>query len=295
MAVAVALALASPAAADHHLIKIREYYPGTLAQANDGFLELQMYASDQNLVSGQEIHVYDSTGTAPEPSVFQLNPSAPDPANGDNQRTILIAGTSGPSDRDYPENLDTEYDPAGGGLCFVSTEGFGEIDCLEWGSGSDVIDAGSPAAASGIPDGQSLTRTIAPGCATLLEASDDTDDSATDFALTAPSPRNNATAPTEMPCAPGGGGGRRHRSARDDDRPGSEEEDREAQGEVPLQFLGGRLELSVQARPQAVQALRLPLPQEGEGRQEAQFRVRAIDAAGNVDPTPAKRKWKVRR
>jgi hypothetical protein len=45
-----------------------------------------------------------------------------------------------------------------------------------------------------------LQRSIAPGCATQLEAGDDTDDSATDFKLAAPTPRNNSTAPTEKAC-----------------------------------------------------------------------------------------------
>ena len=49
---------------------------------------------------------------------------------------------------------------------------------------------------------------IAPGCSTLLEPGDATDNSSTDFALTAPSPRNNATAPTEAACGGGGGGGK---------------------------------------------------------------------------------------
>jgi len=47
----------------------------------------------------------------------------------------------------------------------------------------------------------SLERSIAPGCPTLLEAGDDTDNSSADFTLAAPSPRNNATTPTETACA----------------------------------------------------------------------------------------------
>ena len=45
--------------------------------------------------------------------------------------------------------------------------------------------------------GQSLTRSISPGCATLLEETDDTDNSATDLALPTPSPRPFPVAPTE--------------------------------------------------------------------------------------------------
>ena len=126
---------ASTAEADHHSVKIREYHPGNLALPADGFLQMQMYAAGQNLFGGQEIHVYDSTGAVPEPAVYVLSPFLEPPANAQNQRTILIGGSNGPADSDYTENLDTQYDPAGGALCFVSSEGFGVIDCLEWGAG----------------------------------------------------------------------------------------------------------------------------------------------------------------
>ena len=65
--------------------------------------------------------------------------------------------------------------------------------------------AGTPAPA--LVSGMALRRSIAPGCSTLLEPSDDTNDSATDFSLTTPNPRSNSVTPTEMPCTPGGGGG----------------------------------------------------------------------------------------
>jgi hypothetical protein len=65
--------------------------------------------------------------------------------------------------------------------------------------------AGTPAPA--LVSGMALGRSIAPGCSTLLEPGDDTNDSATDFSLTTPNPRRNSVTPTEMPCTPGGGGG----------------------------------------------------------------------------------------
>jgi hypothetical protein len=79
-------------------------------------------------------------------------------------------------------------------------------DCVSWGSFTPQ--AGFPntqsANAPVIPDGQSLTRSTAPGCPNLLEPGDDTDNSATDFTLGAPTPENNSVAP---PTACGGGGG----------------------------------------------------------------------------------------
>src|SRR5262249_37902142 len=63
--------------------------------------------------------------------------------------------------------------------------------------------AGTPAPA--LTTGTALRRSIASGCPTLLEAGDDTNDSATDFAVTTPNPRPNSVTPTETSCSPGGG------------------------------------------------------------------------------------------
>jgi hypothetical protein len=53
-----------------------------------------------------------------------------------------------------------------------------------------------------------LRRSITAGCATALEPSDDTDNSAADFAVTTPNPRPNSVLPTETTCGspmfPGG-------------------------------------------------------------------------------------------
>jgi hypothetical protein len=62
--------------------------------------------------------------------------------------------------------------------------------------------AGAPVAPGGLGPSQAILRTITPGCATLLEPSDDSDDSATDFAIldNSPNPRNNASPPIETVC-----------------------------------------------------------------------------------------------
>lgn len=90
----------------------------------------------------------------------------------------------------------------------MSEPGFN--DCVSWGSfsGNSTLmancrtTAGTPAPA--LSSGMALRRLIAPGCPTLLEASDDTN-SATDFSLTTPNPRQNSVTPTDVPC-PGTGG-----------------------------------------------------------------------------------------
>ena len=64
--------------------------------------------------------------------------------------------------------------------------------------------AGTPAPA--LTSGMALRRSIAPGCPTFLEPSDDTDNSAMDFSAATPNPRSNSVTPAETPCASTGGG-----------------------------------------------------------------------------------------
>ena len=85
-------------------------------------------------------------------------------------------------------------------------------DCVAWGnfSGGAALQtatgtsAGTPVSPGGITAGKAIRRSIAPGCPTLLEAADDSNDSATDFAEVNPdsaqqrqrrSPRRHARAP----------------------------------------------------------------------------------------------------
>ena len=58
------------------------------------------------------------------------------------------------------------------------------------------------APAPALTSGMALRRSISAGCPTALEASDDTNNSAADFAVTTPNPRKNSVAPTETACAP---------------------------------------------------------------------------------------------
>ena len=179
---------------------IREFFPGTAAVANDSFLELQMYSPGQQFVNGHHIHVYPpGSGSA---AVFTFS-SMPILVNGGSQRTVLARGSAGPPG-DFTENLDgmgSPFSPTGGAICFVSADVFGAIDCVEWGTGNTTVDAGTPLLPGGIPDGSSIERSIERGCSTLLDTPDDTDDSAADFAqLATPTPRANATAPTEHAC-----------------------------------------------------------------------------------------------
>ena len=214
---AVALAL-SPASAlaTFHLMKIREVYPGSSASPEAEYVELQMYASGQNLVAGHSLDFFNAAGAKVATATF-----AADVANSANQSTLVAATPTAESQ--FGIAADTgipggSLDPGGGAVCWEA------LDCVSWGSfhGSALPPVGSPADPLGIRDGMALRRTIAPGCPTLLEASDDTDASATDFADVFPAPRPNSVAPSEHACAsqgttesgyphggtPGRGGGR---------------------------------------------------------------------------------------
>ena len=199
-AVVVALLVLAPgASANFHLMKVREVATNP-AGANSAFIELQMYASGQNFVGGHSVNFYTADGT-----LVDDDDAAANVGNGDSQRTILIGDTATAGRPDFSNPMLSDavqtYGP-GGAACFDT------IDCVSWGNFTGAARCprrtGSPAPA--IADGSSLTRSIAPGCATLLEAADDTDNSAADFALATPSPRNNSTAPTETACDPAAAG-----------------------------------------------------------------------------------------
>jgi hypothetical protein len=197
MALAATAAAVSPATAlaTFHLMKIREVYPGSSASPEAEYVELQMYAAGQDLVAGHAIDFFDAAGARVASATFGA-----DVANGANQSTLVAATPAAESqfgivaDAGMPGG---SLDPAGGAACWEA------LDCVSWGSfhGSALSPTGSPADPLGIPDGMALRRTIAPGCPTLLEAGDDRDDSAADFADAFPAPRPNSVAPSERACA----------------------------------------------------------------------------------------------
>ncbi|HEX6229814.1 MAG TPA: hypothetical protein VFZ41_10190 [Solirubrobacterales bacterium] len=200
-AVVLALVAPAPAAADFHLVSIREVFPGESGYADAEYVELQAYASGQHVVGGHFVTFHNAGGAKIGTETFGSNV-----ADGRNQMTVLMATAAAESrfgvgaDEDMAPGL---LDPAGGAVCWES------LDCVSWGSFSGPLPspAGTPAASGGIPDGMALRRTIAPGCATLLEASDDRNNSALDFEAVFPGPRPNSVTPSERSCASGGGAG----------------------------------------------------------------------------------------
>jgi len=203
---------AASASATFHLMKIREISPGTnTTGSDDSYVEVQAYFPFQNFLSnGAKIAVCNST-CSPNPTEFT---SFTNVANGNSQDTVVF-GDSGlaTGSRDFPVNLNLDQIEAGGAVCYVSEPNY--TDCVSWGNfsaNSTLTAKYDPSANPGTPapalvSGSALRRSIAAGCVTALEASDDTNNSAADFASAPRDPRPNAVTPSEVPCAATGPGG----------------------------------------------------------------------------------------
>jgi hypothetical protein len=285
---ALVLAASAPAAASFHLNKIREVAPEAAPGAGDAFVELQMFVGGQQFVSAHTVRFYDAAGTTVHNRVL----SGPDPANGDSQRTILIGDVNTPG-RDFTINgmsSEISFTGAGGAICFDESL----IDCVSFGSfdnsGSMAgLAVGSPAPA--IPAGSSLTRSIAAGCATLLEASDDTNNSSADFAVGSRTPRPNATAPTETACGGGGGGDTDPPQTSFTVRPLQQTTDRTPTFRFRSDEPGSRFQCSLDGG--RFRSCSSPFTTARLARGLHVLRVRARDRAGNRDPTPARDTFRV--
>jgi hypothetical protein len=285
---AVAL-LAAPASAQasFHFMDVREVYPGSTANPTSEYVVLQMYSSGQNLVNGHTLKLYGpcgfpcDTGTATFPTPNTV-------LNGNDQQTILLATPAAETQFGVAADMTLTGDalnPAGGAACWATDQPT-PVDCVAWGSFPMSAGVGNPAAA--IPDGMALQRTIAPNCSTLLEPGDDTNDSATDFFAATPNPRNNASAIVEHACPPPdttppitvlytGPSGLMMSTSATFTFDSSE--------------LGSTFECALDSA--GFSGCSSPQDYTGLGQGQHTFLVRAIDGAGNPDPTPESRSFTV--
>jgi uncharacterized membrane protein YgcG len=312
---AVGLVAAPAAEATFHLIKVREVFPGSVAHPDAGYVELQMYSGGQGLVQNGNIRVFDAAGAV----THSFTPSHA-VGNDGNQSTVLIADSAyadqfptAPAPDFSDSNLNLS--PAGGAVCWPQTEPPFD-DCASWGnfSGQAMLAStdAAPAAPGGIPDGMALRRSVAPGCATLLEDSDDHDSSATDFAVTAPEPRPNAVAPSEHGCggggggaagnggagpggggAGGGGGGRNAPQTILSGKPAKRSRDRTPTFRFRADEAGVSFECKLDAKP--FHACRSPFAAHALSFEAHGFKVRARDDSGDLDPTPASYAFRITR
>jgi hypothetical protein len=278
------LSAASPAGATFHLMKIQEVGQGGAGVSD--YVVLQMYAGGQSQVGGKLIQTYDSTGAVQDTFTFPSNV-----AQADSQRTIYVArddGTPlGMPDFVSPNLVLTNV----GAVCFGA--GFSAnaaIDCVSYGAfpgfiGPAPSPTGAPAPEMG--PGQAIRRTTAPGCATLLEDGDDTNDSATDFSLVTPAPRNNQTPPTETSC---GGGGGSPPNTTISKHPKKKTPKTTAKFKFRSDVPGSTFECKLDREPFDACKAKAKFRHLDRGRHK--LKVRAVHD-GVADPSPAKYKWKV--
>jgi hypothetical protein len=287
---ALLAAWAAPALATFHEVSIREVYPGSVAKPGSEYVELQMWSSGQQFVSGHVIRTYDADANPTGSDAFPT-----DLVNGANQSTMVLATPEAEAEfgfsADAALNPAGRLDPLGGAVCWEA------IDCVAWGSfsGSLPNPVGSPAASAGIPDGMALRRTIAPGCATLLEAGDDHDDSAADFSPVFPAPRPNPVAPSERGCSGAGGAGSTGPASSENrngapqtslrHRPPQKSRDRTPTFRFVADEPAVSFECRVDGHP--FHGCRSPFTLRRLPPGHHTFRVRARDQSGLADPSPA--------
>jgi hypothetical protein len=284
-AAAIAVLLAAPAAqARFHLVQVREVYTGSVGPDAE-YVELQMWASGQEFVTGHKVHTYDATGKETGTSTFTA-----DLARGDNQSTILLATPAAEAQFEVAPDLPLStsgLSPGGGAVCWE------ELDCVAWGSfaGSLLSPPGPAAAPGGIPDGFALRRTIARGCATALDPQDDHDDSAADFSAVAPDPRPNSVLPSERLCdlgGPGAGGAEGGKGAPQTTlrrKPPKRSTDRTPTFRFAADEAGARFQCKLDGK--RFRSCRSPFTTKALTFGAHTFRVRAVDSDGLTDPTPA--------
>jgi hypothetical protein len=300
--VGATLCTAPAALATFHHMSIREVYPGGLNDA--GYVELQMWASGQDQVEGRHLVAYDAAGNVIDNFAFTANV-----ANGANQSTILVADTNYPvvfDERPAPDASDAglNLSPTGGAVCWIEGS---PPDCVAWGAFTGplptqvpALKVGSPASPGGVQAGMALRRSIAKGCATLLDSPsvDDSDDSATDFAEVEPNPRDNAVVPTESPCqkSSGGGGGQGSSGGNAPQTllkrtPPHKTHDRTPTFRFAADERGVTFQCKLDGKP--YRSCRSPFTTKRLSPGRHVFRVRARDDSGKLDPSPASYAFRV--
>lgn len=195
------MVFAAPASATFHLMKLREVYPA----GSSSYVVMQLLASGEYQVGGHHLVAYNADGTIANDFILPSNVSP----TSRNNAPVLITGPgyaaafpSGPITDELDPNLNLS--PSGGAVCWIEGE---PPDCVAWGNFTGSLPphtpplvVGSPVSPGGVTAGKALHRTIAAGCATILEDGDDTDNSIVDFSEQEPNPRNNASPVTESDC-----------------------------------------------------------------------------------------------
>lgn len=292
--VAVACLVApAGAGASFHLMQVREVYPGSAADPDAEYVELQMWRSGENFVGGHSVRSYDASGAVVATSTFPANVSG-----GADQSTLVLATPQAEARfgivADAALAPAGQLSPSGGAVCWEA------IDCVSWGSFSGLLPspAGAPAAPAGIPDGMAIRRSISRGCATALDPADDSDASAADFTAVAPAPRPNPVPPTEQACDAGGPGGGGGSPAQGEDEPQTtlrrKPPKRTADRTPTFRFTSDARDARFECRldRRRYRPCRSPFTTRRLALGPHRFQVRAVDH-GLRDPTPASYRFAV--
>lgn len=285
--------LPASATATFHEMSIREVYAGSVAQSEAEYVELQMWAAGQNLVGGHVLKTYNAGG-----GVTSTNTFAGNVPNGANQSTLLIATPAAESTFGVTADLGLGANllsPAGGAVCWEA------LDCVSWGSFSGSLPSPTGTPAGAIPDGMALRRTITPGCATLLEPTDDHDNSAADFSAVFPAPRPNSAAPSEHRCPGesesgfgGGGGGGNQQSGPQTTlrhKPPKKASDRTPTFRFASSEPFSTFQCKLDGKP--FKTCKSPFTAKALSPGRHTFKVRARDDSGELDSSPATYRFKV--
>lgn len=183
-ALAAALTLACSAlsaSAANHLLKVVEVFPGTIAQPNAQYVNLEMFEPNENLLNGLNVAIYDASDTLVTSFTFTANPP-----NAANFAKVLIATPEAEALFSVTADLamTASLPLAGGAVCY----GVGTFyyDCLSWGSFVDnpisgATGTGTPyRAGTGLTKGQAVVCDITTGTNPAALDSNDCLDSAAD-------------------------------------------------------------------------------------------------------------------
>ena len=204
-ATAVVLLGAREARASFHLMQVVEVYPGSPAAPAAQYVVIQMYFGSQNFVGSTSIAVYNSANA--ELGRFTFPGSV---AGNATQSKILIATSQAQTFFNVTPDLSmTGIIPvAGGKVCFEAGVG-SFIDCVAWGNHPGSAAAGGSGNVGptfspvlGLRPGRAMVRRLdTAGSGTQLDGGDDTNNSAANFRLALPAPRNNAGVGGTVPAS----------------------------------------------------------------------------------------------
>jgi hypothetical protein len=278
----VGLLLPASALATFHLTQIREVFPGSVAAPKAEYVELQMYASGENLYVENNVRVtlYDASGT---PVVAQPL-TTHDPSHAQTQDFVLVGTATADSlfgvTSDYALPDADNVSGAGGAACYGSATM--PVDCVSWGnfSGSLPSPTGGNVDPGGIPDGSAIERSIAKGCSATVDAVDDTNHPSDFFSDPTPDPHPNGTVPFATKCP----------NTTITKAPKSKTTDRTPTFKFKSSESHSTFRCKLDSKPYARCSSPDTLPKLKRGKHT--FKVKAVHK-GAADPTPASKAFKV--